>query len=68
MTGMDRHCRIVSTSLSPEGQITEQTYASVAALARRLERLKSASTRFAGVELSPDVEQLRQRAHVLAVS
>jgi len=63
MIGMDRHCQIVGASLSGKRPVDDKTYASVAALSDRLERLRQ-SPLFAGVTFSPEVEQLRQRAEV----
>ena len=66
MIGMDRHCHIVSASLTGKRPVDEKTYASVAVLSERLERLRQ-SIAFAGVTFSPQVERLRQHAEALAV-
>jgi len=68
MTGMHDHCRIVGRSLAGERPVDEKTYASVAILAERLERLQHSGGLFAGVEFSPDAEALRQRAAVVTLS
>lgn len=67
MTGVDSHCRIVGESLAGERPVDEQTHASVAVLAERLERLKRSSSLVAGVTFSPHVQRLGQRAGVVAV-
>jgi len=63
MIRMDRHCQVVGASLTGKRPVDEQTYASVAVLNERLERLRQ-SPLFAGVTFSPQVEQLRQQAEV----
>ena len=67
MTGMDSHCGIVGKSLSGERPVDERTYASVAVLAERLERLKHSGALFAGVEFSPAAEALRRHTPALTV-
>ena len=66
MIRMDRHCQVVGASLNGKRPVDEQTYASVAALSERLERLRQ-SPLFAGVTFSPHVERLRQHAEAVAV-
>ena len=66
MIRMDRHYQVVGASLSGKRPVDEQTYASVAALSERLERLRQ-SPLFAGVTFSPHVERLRQHAEAVAV-
>ena len=66
MIRMDRHCQVVAASLSGKRPVDEKTYASMAALSDRLERLRR-SPLFAGVTFSPQAEQLRQAAEPLAV-
>lgn len=68
MTGMDRHCQIVGESLMGERPVDEQTGASMAILADRLERLKHSSSLFAGVTFSPYVQRMNRRADAVAVS
>ena len=68
MTGMDRHCQIVGESLMGERPVDEQTCASMAILADRLERLKRSSDLFAGVSFSPYVQRMRRHAEAMAVS
>lgn len=68
MTGMDRHCQIVAESLTAERPVDEQTCASMAILADRLERLKKSSDLFAGVAFSPYVQKMRHHAEAMALS
>jgi len=68
MARMGRHCRIVRGALTGDAEIGEQTYASMAVLAERLERLKAGSDLFAGVEFSPEAERLRQHAYAVPVA
>jgi len=68
MTGMDRHCQIVGESLMGERPVDEQTGASMAILADRLERLKQSSSLFAGVTFSPYVQRMKRRADAVVVS
>ncbi len=67
MVGMDSHCRVVGETLAGRRPLDEQTHASVAVLAERLERLQAGSSLFAGVTLSPYVQRLRQRAEAIAI-
>jgi hypothetical protein len=63
MIRMDRHCQVVGASLAGTRPVDERTYASVAVLSERLERLRQ-SPLFAGVTFSPQMETLRQQAEV----
>ncbi len=63
MIRMDRHCQVVGASLTGRRPVDEQTYASVAVLSERLERLRQ-SPLFAGVKFSPQVETLQRHAEV----
>lgn len=63
MIRMDRHCQVVGASLSGKRPVDDKTYASVAVLSDRLERLRQ-SPLFAAVTFSPQAEQLRQQAEV----
>jgi hypothetical protein len=67
MIGMDRHCQVVGASLAGNRPVDEETYASVAVLNERLERLRRGGSLFAGIRFSPHVERLRRRAEVAAV-
>jgi len=68
MTGTDRHCEIVGESLTGKRPVDEQTCASMAILADRLERLKQSSDLFAGVAFSPYVMKMKRHAEAMAVS
>ncbi len=63
MIRMDRHCQVVGASLAGRRPVDDKTYASMAVLSDRLERLRQ-SPLFAGVAFSPHAEQLRQHAEV----
>ena len=69
MIGMDSdHCQTVAESLRGQREVDEQTFASLAVLNERLERLKKLDGVFTGVTFSSDVEQLQSRrrtAHVV---
>jgi hypothetical protein len=68
MTGMDRHCQIVAESLMATRPVDEQTCASMAILADRLERLKQSNDLFAGVAFSPYVQKMKRHAESMALS
>ena len=53
------HWQVVSRSLNGEREVDEQTFASVAALAERLEQLKRSDITFSEVECSPAVKKLQ---------
>jgi hypothetical protein len=65
---MDRHCQIVGQSLVGERPVDEQTGASLAILADRLDRLKHSSNLFAGVTFSPYAQRMKRRADAMLVS
>jgi hypothetical protein len=68
MIGMDsNHYQIVAESLAGEKEIDEQTYASLAVLSERLERLKQLNDVFSGVAFSSAVEKLLTRKDLLTV-
>ena len=62
------HCRIVAESLAGEREVDEQTFASLAVLAERLERLKAADKAFSSVTFSSAVKKLRNQKNAVAVS
>lgn len=68
MTGTDRHYQIVGDSLTGERPVDEQTCASMAILADRLERLKHSSDLFAGVAFSPYVQRMKRHAEAMVAS
>ena len=62
MTEADsNHRRIVAESLAGKRQVDEQTFASLAVLGERLERLKERNEMFCGVAFSSAVERLQAR-------
>ncbi len=68
MIGTDsNHCRIVAESLAGKRKVDEQTFASLAILDERLERLKSLGETFSGVEFSPDAAKLISQKNAIAV-
>lgn len=62
------YCQIVARTLAGERPVDEQTHASIAILAERLERLKSHGGLFTGIEFSPDLQRLRERSESVYVS
>ena len=69
MSRMDSsHYRTVEKTLSGERAVDEQTFASLAILSEKLERLKELDEAFSGVEFSPDVKKLRSQKNTVAVS
>ena len=66
MIGMD-YLQIVRDSIAGERVIDEQTFASAAVLADRLERLKKLGAGFSGIEFSPEVAGLARRKNSIAV-
>lgn len=68
MIGTDsNHCRIVAESLAGKRKVDEQTFASLAILDERLERLKSLGETFSGVGFSPDAAKLLSQKNAVAV-
>jgi len=68
MTATDsNHCRIVEKSLNGEREVDEQTFASLAILTERLERLKKLNKIFGIVTFSPAVRKLKTRKDAVAV-
>ena len=68
MTGMDLHCQVVNESLMGDRPVDEQTCASMAILADRLERLKQSSHLFDGVMFSPYVQKMKRHAEAVVTS
>jgi len=62
------HCRIVRDSLSGKRAVDEQTFASVAVLGERLERLKKLDKIFDSIAFSPDAEKLKEQKNAVAIS
>ena len=68
MIGVDsNHCQIVGKSLASERTVDEQTFASVAILAERLERLKRLDRVFSNVTFSSAVKRLKGQKRAVAV-
>jgi hypothetical protein len=61
------HCHVVAESLAGNRQIDEQTFAALAILDEKLERLKKVDSAFYAVAFSADVEKLRSRKNAVAV-
>ena len=60
-------CRIVAESLAGNRKVDEQTYAALAILDERLERLRKLDSAFYEVAFSTDVEKLRRRKNIVTV-
>jgi hypothetical protein len=68
MIGTDsNHCRVVAESLSGSREVDEKTFAALAILDEKLERLRSLDSAFCAVAFSADVEQLRSRKNAVTV-
>ena len=68
MIGTDsNHCRIVAGSLVGEREVDERTFASLAILGERLERLKEIDETYSGIEFSPDVQKLQRQKNTINV-
>lgn len=61
------HYQIVAGSLAGKRDLDEQTFASLAVLGERLERLKGIDDAFSGVKFSPAVRKLQEKATAVAV-
>ena len=61
------HCQIVEESLNGEKAVDEQTFASLAILTERLERLKKFDKVFSSVAFSSAVRKLREQKIVVTV-
>ena len=69
MIGTDsNHYHVVAESLAGEKEIDEQTFASLAVLGERLERLKQLDDVFSGIAFSSAVEKLLTQKDLLTVS
>jgi hypothetical protein len=65
--GESNHCRIVRDSIVGKRTVDEQTFASLAILGERLERLKNIDENFSDVEFSSAVKKLKGRKNAVAV-
>ena len=61
------HCRMVAESLAGNREVDEQTFAALAILDERLERLKKLDSAFNAITFSSDVEKLRTRRNAVTV-
>lgn len=61
------HYRIVADSIAGERQADEQTFASLAVLSERLERLKEQYDVFSGIEFSSAVKNLQSQKDKITV-
>jgi hypothetical protein len=67
MIAESNHCRIVAGSINGQRCVDEHTYASLAVLCERLERLKKIDDAFCGVSFSPDVHALMNQKKTVTV-
>jgi len=68
MIGTDsNHCQIVRDSIAGERAVGEQTFASLAILTERLERLKKLDKSFSEIAFSSGVKRLKTRKNAVAV-
>ena len=63
-----KHYETIRQGLADEAAIDEQTYASIAILQERLERLRATDEIFSDVSFSPALQQLAVRRSEAAVS
>jgi hypothetical protein len=69
MIGMDSdHCRTVTESLEGKRKVDDHTFAALAVLCERLERVKKLDDAFAGISFSPAVQKLENLRNRVAVS
>jgi hypothetical protein len=61
------HCQVIEKSLCGEREADEQTFASLAVLSERLERLKELDIAFSEVEFSPAVKKLTKQRNAILV-
>jgi len=61
------HCQVVRDSLTGEKAIDEQSFASLAILTERLERVKKLDKIFGGVTFSSDVKRLKSQKNAVTV-
>jgi hypothetical protein len=61
------HCEVVQESLQGRRETDDRTFASLEILKDRLDRVKKISPKFAIVEFSPGVSQMRKSSNKLAV-
>ena len=62
------HFKVITDSLAGERPTDEETFSSIAVLARRLEKLKKNNAMFDEIGFSEQVEELELREMVSAIS
>ena len=68
MIGMDsNHCRVVAESLAGERDVDEQTFASLAILGEKLERLKKVDEAFSNIVFSSSVKKLKSQKNAVVL-
>ena len=68
MIEMDsNHCRIVAKSLAGEREVDEQTFASLAILGEKLERLKKIDEAFSDIVFSSAVKKLQSQKNAVVL-
>lgn len=68
MIGLESNpCQTVAESLTGNRDVDEQTFAALAVLEEKLERLKKLDSAFYAVAFSSDIEKLRSRKNAIAV-
>ena len=61
------HCEVVSQSLSGQKPVDENTYASLAVLRDRLDRVRKLGGKFADIGFSPEAKQLARNQQVASL-
>ena len=68
MIGTDSsHCQILERSITGERTVDEQTFASLAILTERLERLKKHGKGFSSISFSSAVKKLAKQKNAIAI-
>ena len=62
------HCNLLRESIAGSRSVDEDTFASLAILTERLDRVRKSGGAFAGVAFSPQVKKMARKRHVAAVS
>ena len=62
------HFQVVAESLTGQREVDDHTFDSLAVLSERLERVRGLDEAFAGIEFSPDVEQLQSQRRTASVA
>ncbi len=61
------HFQVVAESLRGQREVDDHTFNSLAVLSERLERVRGIDEAFAGIEFSPDIEQLQSQRRTAPV-